>query len=53
MRQLQAEKIGRPGFLGLWILGKKQIHKVLGVVMARFLEMAGNSCLAKDRLSYS
>ena len=49
MGQLQAEKIGRPGLLGLWILGKKLIREVLGVMMARFLEMADNSCLAKDR----
>ena len=46
MGQLQAETMGRPGLLGSWILGKKEIHEVLGVVMMRFLAVAGNSCLA-------
>ena len=39
--------MGRPGLLGLRILGKKSIHEVLGVVMVRFLAVAGNSCLAR------
>ena len=26
--QLQAETIGRPRLLGLWILGKKYIHEL-------------------------
>lgn len=29
--QLQAETTGRPGLSGLWILGLKLIHNVLGV----------------------
>jgi len=40
--QLQAETIGRPGLLDLWILGKKQIHEVLGVVIMRLVAVAGH-----------
>ena len=42
MGQLQAETMSRPGLLGLWILGKKSIHQVLGVMMMRFFAVAGN-----------
>ena len=46
MGQLQAEAMGRSGLLGLWILGKEEIHEVLAVVMMRFLAVTGSSCLA-------
>ena len=36
--------MGRPGLLGLWILGKKKIREVVGVVMVRFFAATGNSC---------
>ena len=39
MGQLQTDTMGRPGLLGLWILGKKKIYKVLGVVMVRNLSL--------------
>ena len=39
--------MGRPGWLGLWIFGKKYIHKVLGVLMVRFFAVASNSCLVR------
>ena len=51
--QLKAETIGRPGLLGLLILGKKEIHEVLGVVMMRLVAVAGNSWLTTRPLIFA
>ena len=40
---LKAETIGLPGLSGLWILGKKYMTGILGVVVNRLEAEAGKS----------
>ena len=43
MGQQQAGTIGLPGLLGLWILGRKYMTGVRGVVVMKFLAVSGRS----------
>ncbi len=43
--QPQADTMGLPGLLGLWILGRKYMTGVRGVMKMRFLAVSGRTPL--------
>ena len=51
--QLQAEIIGLPGLLGLWIFGLRYNVDVLGVVTKRLRAIEGSFCSEMSLLTVS
>ena len=51
--QLQAEMIGRPGLIGLWIFGLRKNVDVLGVVTKRLRAVEGSFCSKMSLLTVS